>query len=152
MSNSSRLFSVALILGALSTLAFGLANILSASLVLIGLVGFYKLQARQVGRLGLSGLIVIAIGLIGLAGTQIIGWLGLLTERLSFFVTLATGIFVVGCVLLGIASYNSDVFPRHTGTGLSVVAIFLPLIGPWLMAPYLVWVGYLLWSGKQIRI
>ncbi len=49
-----RVYSIALILGALSTLVFGLANIVSAGLVLLGLVGFYNLQARQVGWLGLS--------------------------------------------------------------------------------------------------
>jgi multisubunit Na+/H+ antiporter MnhG subunit len=143
------------------------AYILAATLLILGLVGLYLLQARPAGRLGLVAFLAALTGTLMLAGTDwsaaFFGpWLAeaapdlLVAEPAG---TMATGIiltlvlFALGWFLFGLASLRAGVLPRGSAL-LLIVGAVLALVLAFLELPFEVvllgaaaaWMGYALWS------
>jgi hypothetical protein len=143
------------------------AYILAATLLILGLVGLYVVQAERAGKLGLIALLVALTGTVMLAGADwSAGFFGpwaaeaapalLVSEPAG---TMAVGIiltlvlFALGWFLFGLASLRAGVLPRGSAW-LLVVGAALALALALLELPFeavvlgaaAAWMGYALWS------
>ncbi len=134
--------------------------------VMLVLVGIFAQQMQRAGKLGVAGFVAAFVGtaMILMEGREHIfspdfgagAPLGLWELILANFV------FSIGYILLGISIARAGVLPRGAGVLLAVsgpVVAFSPPIGVpavlivshTVFGVGLAWVGYALWSGKQLR-
>ena len=133
--------------------------------VLGGLVG---LQARQMGcygRLGTAGFLLAFVGTamlcLGQATSAIFpgnGALGWLFDKPGYAFVVGIGLFLVGLVVLGVATLRAGVLPRWCGfalIGVVAVSVFGAILsaGAAFVTVGLIWMamGYALWSEKSRR-
>lgn len=152
---------------------------IGATFALLGLVGWYVRQKAETGILGLIGFILAFIGtsmsLVGAVSAGYIfpsvamanpelfdptGPLFASASAIPFF--FGFGAFMLGYVLLGIATIRAQILPAWGATLVIAGAIFfnLPpqpvgpvptfvtLLGAILYGAGAVWIGLALWSGK----
>ena len=149
-----------------------------AVLALFGLIGLFARQLERAGWLGLVGFIAAFVGTASLlTGAMIeafiIPFMSLQTPDVvdgpppgvaEAFITISI-LFVVGWVLLGIATVRANVLPRSVGMLLAVGAVVLMFgdsvtsgllgydnlwgIGFALFGAALAWLGYALWSDSS---
>ncbi len=153
-------------------------------LMLLGLVGIYARQANRTGWLGLVGFLVFGLAwaityadvfaetfilppLITAAPTYVDSFLGVAAGRtspvdLGFFPTmfaLAGGLYMLGGLLFGIATFRAGILPRWAGGLLAAAAILTPAAA---LLPHqfqrlaavpvgvaLAGLGYALWSERR---
>lgn len=150
--------------------------------VLLGMVGMYLVQAEQVGRLGLAGFLLAFVGNILLATSGNYGYIApvlaarapeLLAEVNAYGPELGLNLlmvvtYILGFILLGVASARAGVLPRWAaillavgipiffvaaGVSLSAGAANIYLIaiaGQVLFGAGLIGTGRQLWSGKRL--
>ena len=164
--------SVEQTLSATYLLAHGLHTV-GGVFALFGLMGLYIRQMDESGWLGLIGFVVAFIG------TALFVGLGMISEFISPLVAaeapglmekggaledpaklvilpISIVIFIVGYILLGIATFRANVFPRWSGLVLVVGAVLffpplpwpIPVVGAVVYGLALLWLGYALWSGR----
>ena len=143
------------------------AYVLAATLLILGLVGLYVLQAEPAGRLGLVGFVVALAGTVMLAGTDwsaaFFGpWVAeaapdlLVTEpagTMTAGIALTLVLFALGWFLFGLASLRAAVLPRGSAL-LLLVGALLALVLAFVELPFeavvlgaaVAWMGYALWS------
>lgn len=134
--------------------------------VLLVLVAVFARQIRHAGRLGVAGFLAAFIGtaMILMEGREHIFSpdFGTGVPLGLWELILASLVFSVGYILLGIAIARAGVLPRGAGILLAVsgpVVAFSPPIGipavlivsHTVFGVGLAWVGYALWNGKQLR-
>jgi hypothetical protein len=143
------------------------AYILAATLLVLGLVGLYVLQAKRAGWLGLIAFLVALTGTVMLAGTDwsaaFFGpWVAeaapdLLAAEpagaMAAGIILTLVLFALGWFLFGLASLQAGVLPRGSalllivGAVLALVLAFLDLpFEAVVMGAAVAWMGYALWS------
>lgn len=153
---------------------------IGATFALLGLVGWHVKQRSQAGITGLIGFILAFIGTtLTLVGGVSAGYIFpvLATEAphafdpqgplfasanaIPFFIGFAT--FMLGYVLLGIATIRARILPRWGAVLVMLGAIlfnlppqpigpfptFVTLLGAILFGAGAVWIGYTLWSSKS---
>ncbi len=138
-------------------------NLLSAVLLLIGLVGLYANQSEAAGLLGLAGFLVAFLGTALVTGLL---WAALfIVPALAvevpafldevegpppgFFLTLIT--FGVGWLLFGIATLLARVYPRIPVILLMIGAVIVVLPLPFtgiVFAIAVAWLGFALFTGR----
>lgn len=152
-------------------LAHGLHTI-GGVLAALGLVGLYARQSEKTGWLGLIGFVLAFIGTTLFAGLGMISEFllppiftnapalvapgGALDPNSLIIFPLTFLPFLVGYILLGIATMRAGVLPRWSGLLLILGAILFALPVPWpvpvvgavLYAAGMGWIGYVLWSEK----
>jgi hypothetical protein len=143
------------------------AYVLASTLLILGLVGLYMLQAEPAGRLGLIAFLVALTGTVMLAGADwsaaFFGpWVAeaapelLVAEpggTMAVGITLTLVLFALGWFLFGLASLRAEVLPRGSAL-LLVVGAVLALVLALLELPFeavvqgaaVAWMGYALWS------
>ena len=151
---------------------------------MFGLTGIYARQSEQTGWFGLAGFLLLSTFLmltaafnfaealiVPLLATEapkfVEGWVGIVsgaaTETnvglLPMVYSAASAMYLLGGVLLGIATFRAKILPRWAGAAL-VVATLAPLVLSLLlprdlvrlaavpMGVALVWLGYALWSER----
>ena len=131
--------------------------------VLGGLLGLHAKQVESYGRLGTVGFLLAFVGAALLcvgqassaifAGDSTLGWL---FDDPGYGFLVGINLFLVGLLVLGIATLRAGALPRWCGLGLIgvvAVSIFGAMVsaGSAFVAVGLVWValGYALWSGKS---
>lgn len=144
------------------------AYVLTATLLILGLVGLYVPQAESARRLGLIAFLVALTGTVMLAGADwsaaFFGpWVAEAAPELLVAEpagTMAVGIiltyvlFALGWFLFGLASLQAGVLPRGSALLLMVGAV-LALVLAFLELPFeavvlgaaAAWMGYALWSS-----
>jgi hypothetical protein len=151
-----------------------------AVLMLFGLIGFYASQIERAGGLGLIGFILTFIGnalivfvlaleafvipviAANAAGQALLDPAGpLFGGLLGLVLLLMAGIFALGTILLGIATFRAGMLPRWAGVLLAVggplLAFWPPLpqmlgtIGGVLVGVSFIWSGYTIWAGSGAR-
>jgi hypothetical protein len=143
------------------------AYVLAATLLILGLVGLYVLQAEPAGRLGLIAFLVALTGTVMLAGADwsaaFFGpWVAEAAPQLLVAEpggTMAAGIaltlvlFALGWFLFGLASLRAAVLPRGSallllvGALLALVLAFVELpLEAVVLGAAAAWMGYALWS------
>jgi uncharacterized membrane protein (DUF485 family) len=146
---------------AVHTLKYGLA-LFAMYALLLALTGLYLRQADAAGKLGLAGYLIAFLGTLLLAGdwwfeSFIVPRLtavapdvmtGAITGSLAIGAAATFGLFAVGWILFGIASFRANVFPRPAAVLLIVGGAVGILAGS---TPYQVplaiavgWIGYAL--------
>jgi hypothetical protein len=151
---------------------------------LIGIIGIYTKQVEETGWLGLIGFVIFSLfwlvsmtfsfneafvlplltndapkfveGILGLFGTNKSGAnLGIFTV----LVPIAGVLYMLGGLLLGIATFRARVFPRLAGALLSFAAV-VTLAAAIIPHPFdrilavpmglaLIWLGYVVWSDTR---
>jgi hypothetical protein len=139
-------------------------NLLSAVLLLIGLVGLYARQSEAAGLLGLAGFLVAFLGTALVTGLL---WSGLfIVPALAvevpaflnelegpppgFFLSFIT--FALGWLLFGIATLRARVFPRAATILLIIGAVIAVLPLPFtgiVLAIAVAWLGFALITGRE---
>lgn len=170
-----------------TTSAWAVITILKTAmcfLFLLGIAGIYARQANQAGWLGLAGFLLFSLswwlqtGFVFtetfvfplLASTQpqfVDGFLGVVAGRASEVnlgvLPLLYGVvgifYMLGGLLLGIATFRAGVLPRGAGALLAVTAALTPTaallphqfqrLAAVPMGIALVWLGYALWSERR---
>ncbi|MBI3287463.1 MAG: hypothetical protein HYZ68_05385 [Chloroflexi bacterium] len=147
---------------------------LSALLLLFGLMGMYARQRERAGTLGLIGFVVAFLGtglyagfmyheayispVLAIEAPALLGEGGPLFAGPTFLAfSLTFIIFLLGYVLFGIATIRAGVLPRWGATLAIVGAVpislvpFFPFVvvtlGGVVFGAGVVWLGYALWSG-----
>ncbi|TLS50834.1 hypothetical protein FE782_17420 [Paenibacillus antri] len=151
---------------------------------LIGILGIYARQANETGWLGLAGFLVFSLFwtattavtfaeafLLPLLATDapkfVEGFMGIFggaasevpLGALSALAPAAAGLYIVGGLLLGIATLRARILPRGAA-GLFIVGAAAPLASALLPHPLdrllavpmgaaLAWLGYALWSERR---
>ena len=130
--------------------------------ILLALVGIFASQVRRSGRLGLAGFLGAFVGtaMMLLEGREHLfsADFGRGTPVGLWELILASFVFSVGYVLLGVATSRSGVLPRSAGVLLAVggpIVAFSPpigilavlIVGHALFGLGLVWTGYALFTG-----
>ena len=130
--------------------------------VLGGLVGLHAKQVESYGRLGPVGFLVAFLGAallcVGQAtsaifpDTSTVGWL---FDKPGYGFLAGINLFLVGLLVMGIATFRAGVLPRWCGLaliGMVVVSIFGAIVsaGGAFVVIGLVWIalGHALWSEK----
>jgi hypothetical protein len=175
-------------LSAVSTGAWATVHYLGFAMCLLnllGITGIYARQAQQAGWLGLAGFLMFGLmwavtaafqfaeGLIlpllaAEAPRFVVGFLGVTSGSpsevslgiLPAVYSLTSVLYLLGGVLLGIATFRAGVLPRWAGGALAVATV-APLALS-LLLPHefirlaavpigiaLVWLGYTLWSERR---
>lgn len=134
--------------------------------VMLVLVGVFARQFEEAGKLGVAGFLTAFVGtaMILMEGREHIfsSDFGAGTPLGLWELALASFVFSVGYVLLGISIFRAGVLPRGAGILLAVsgpVVAFSPPIGiaaalvvsHTVFGVGLAWVGYALWNDKQTR-
>lgn len=123
-----------------------LTVIIGSLLFVIGLPGMYLRQAGRAGTLGLVGFILLFFGILLQGATFstvqviILPFLAQKAPQLAggnslplsaFLLLLASGLmYIIGAILLGIATMRAHVFPRWTGILIIVAGVALLLTLP----------------------
>jgi hypothetical protein len=175
-------------LAAVTTGAWATVHYLGVAMCLlnlVGITGIYARQAQQAGWLGLAGFVLFGLmwvftgsfqfteGLIlpllaAEAPRFVVGFLGITSGSpsevslgiLPAAYSLTSVMYLLGGVLLGIATFRAGVLPRWAGGALAVATV-APL-GLSVLLPHefirlaalpigvaLVWLGYTLWSEPR---
>lgn len=178
------------ILSSVTTTQWAIVHILATAMGFFGLFGLTGIYARQVeesGWLGLAGYILMSLWLVNLshftfievfvlpplvtqAPTVVESFLGIFTKSAGAitFGALPTiydlnGFigYMIGGVLLGIATFRARILPRWAGALLAVGAVLVPFAA--VLPPVheakvtipggvaLVWLGYSLWAERRQR-
>ena len=178
------------ILSSVTTTQWAIVHILATAMGFFGLLGLTGIYARQVeesGWLGLAGYILMSLWLVNLSHftfievfvlpplvtqgpTVVESFLGIFTKSagditfgaLSTIYDLNGFIgYMIGGVLLGIATFRARILPRWAGALLAVGALLVPFAA--VLPPVheakvtipgglaLVWLGYSLWAEKPQR-
>ena len=178
------------ILSSVTTAQWGIVHILATAMGFFGLFGLTGIYARQIeksGWLGLVGYILMSLWLVNLshftfievfvlpplvtqAPTVVESVLGIFTKSageihlgaLSTLYDLNGFIgFMIGGVLLGVATFRARILPRWAGALLAIGALLVPFAAvlpsvheakvtiPGGIA--LVWLGYSLWAERRQR-
>ena len=131
---------------------------------LLTLVGILLYQLQQAGRLGLAGFFTAFVGtaMMLLEGREHLFSpdFGQGTPRGLLELIIASLVFSIGYILLGVAIVRAGVLPRGTGILLAVggpIIAFSPpigvlaveIVGHALFGLGLLWVGYVLLSGRE---
>ncbi len=131
---------------------------------LLALVGILAYQLEQAGRLGLVGFFTAFVGtaMMLMEGREHLFSpdFGVGTPRGLLELIIASFIFSIGYILLGIAIARGGVLPRGAGVLLAIggpITAFSPPIGVWvvdiigsaLVGLGLTWVGYVLSFGRK---
>jgi hypothetical protein len=156
-------------------LAHGLHTI-GAALAALGLVGLYARQSERAGWLGLVGFVLAFVGTTLFTGLGMISEFimpqifaqaptlvapgGPLATNSSLIIPLTFVIFLLGYVLLGIATMRAGVLPRGSGLLLIVAALLFALPWPWpvsvagalVYAAGMAWIGVTLWLGQAPQL
>jgi hypothetical protein len=114
--------------------------IFSDILLVFGLGAVFARQAQQGGILGLAGYVLLVLALLYFVGSEAVG-LGVAAGAISLEQTaqvpayaLSDSIFpwfwTAGLILLGISIYGAQVFPKHAGALLVLLAFVQQLTGP----------------------
>ncbi len=134
--------------------------------VLLVLVGIFTRQIQRAGKLNVAGFLLAFVGtaMILMEGREHIFSpdFGAGVPLGLWELILASFVFSIGYVLLGIAIARAGVLPRGAGVLLAVsgpVVAFSPPIGisavliisHTVFGVGLAWVGHALWNGKQLR-
>jgi hypothetical protein len=152
-------------------------------LIMVGVAGIYARQAREAGWLGLAGCLLLEVMWLLTAGFQfaeafivpllatdapafVEGWVGIPSGAtseanlgaLATIFSVASVFYLIGGMLLGIATFRARVLPRWAGVALAVGTV-APLA--FVLLPHellrvsavpfglaLVWLGYVLWSER----
>ena len=123
-----------------------LMAIIGSLLFVIGLPGMYLRQARRTGTLGLVGFILLFFGILlqeAVFSTVQVIILPFLAQKApqltgadsqpfsAFLLLIVSGLmYIIGAILLGIATMRAHVFPRWTGILIVVSGIALLLTLP----------------------
>lgn len=123
-----------------------LVILIGSLLFVIGLPGMYLRQAGRAGVLGLVGFIMVFFGILLQGATfstlqvTVLPWLAQVAPKLLegnnlpvgvFLLLLVSGLlYIIGAILLGIATMRARVFPRWTGVLLIIAGIGLLLTLP----------------------
>jgi hypothetical protein len=175
------------VLSSVSTDRWAIVHILATVMALLALCGLTGLYARQVNKaswLGLVGYLVYSLfwaltmafqfieafvsptlatespafveGLLAIAGGKTIETdMGSLPEVYA----VTGGLYVLGGLTFGIATFRAGILPRLAASSLSV-AVVLPIVGASVPHPYdrmfavpvgiaLAWLGYALWAERE---
>lgn len=147
------------------------AGLVATVLTILALVGLYARQAERAGALGLIAFLVALAGEVMIAGDDygaaFIGpWLAQTAPEVmdvepsgvlvvGYLLNLL--LLAVGWLLFGLASLRARVLPRGAvvllmvGAVLLIVILMLELPGySIVLAAALAWMGYALWSGKEV--
>ncbi len=151
---------------------------------MIGMAGLYARQSEKAGWLGLAGYALFSLWLAlmlsfsmveafilpGLATESpafVAGFLGMFTGAPSainlgampLLWTLSGGMYILGPLLFGIATFRARILPRGAAALLAVGALLVPIGGmvppeyqPLIMVPMglaLAWLGYALFAERQ---
>lgn len=134
--------------------------------LLLVLVAVFARQMRQAGKLNVAGFLAAFVGtaMILMEGREhtFSPDFGTGAPLGLWELVLASFVFSVGYILLGVSIARAKVLPRGAGILLAVsgpVVAFSPPIGVpaviivshTVFGAGLAWVGYALWSGKQLR-
>ncbi len=134
---------------------------------LLALVGIFAYQLQQAGRLGLAGFFTAFVGtaMMLMEGREHLFSpdFGVGTPRGLLELIVASFVFSIGYILLGIAITRGGVLPRGAGVLLAIggpITAFSPPIGVWvvemvgsaLIGLGLLWVGYVLSLGKEAGV
>ena len=134
---------------------------------LLALVGIFAYQLQQAGRLGLAGFCTAFVGtaMMLMEGREHLFSpdFGVGTPRGLLELIVASFVFSIGYILLGIAITRGGVLPRGAGVLLAIggpITAFSPPIGVWvvevvgsaLVGLGLLWVGYVLSLGKEAGV
>jgi hypothetical protein len=142
-------------------------SVLSAAYlgVVGGLVGFHARQIGSYGRLGTVGFLLAFFGAALLcvgqatsaifAGNSALGWL---FDDPGYGFVVGINLFLVGLLVLGVATLRAGVLPRWCGfalIGVVAISVFGAILsaGAAFVAVGFFWatLGYALWSGKSRR-
>jgi hypothetical protein len=146
--------------------------VLTAHLSLVfALVALYAAQAEQSGLLGALGMILSVVGtiivcgvvLVEVAGASGVNVAGVLEAGVSGATSFVGGLaFLIGLIVLGIATMRAGVFPRWGGLLLIVgdvvfgagsfagaAASIVSVVGAAITCAGFVWLGLRLWSTRQ---
>jgi hypothetical protein len=146
--------------------------VLTAHLSLVfALVALYAAQAEQSGLLGALGMILSVVGttivcgvvLVEVAGASGVNVAGVLEAGVSGATSFVGGLaFLIGLIVLGIATMRAGVFPRWGGLLLIVgdvvfgagsfagaAASIVSVVGAAITCAGFVWLGLRLWSAGQ---
>jgi hypothetical protein len=178
------------ILSSVTTAQWGIVHILATAMGFFGLFGLTGIYARQIeksGWLGLVGYVLMSLWLVNLshftfieafvlpplvaqAPTVVESVLGIFTKSageihlgaLSTIYDLNGFIgYMIGGVLLGIATFRARILPRWAGVLLAIGALLVPFAA--VLPPVheakvtipgglaLVWLGYSLWAERRQR-
>jgi hypothetical protein len=155
-------------------------------LVMFGIAGIYARQAKEVGWLGLAGFLMLQVMwtltaafqfaealILPLLATEapgfVEGFVGISSGAtgdanlgaLPTVFSIASVLYLLGGVLLGVATYRAGILPRWAGVALAVGTVaplafaFLPhefirvAAVPFGLA--LAWLGYALWSERPAK-
>ena len=131
---------------------------------LLALFGILLYQLQQAGRLGLVGFFMAFVGtaMMLLEGRERLFSpdFGVGTPRGLLELIIASLVFSLGCILLGVAIVRAGVLPRGAGILLAVggpIVAFSPpigvltveIVGHALFGLGLLWVGYVISSGRE---
>ena len=145
-----------------SVFAFdGVLGLLLAVLVQLGLVGLYARQAGSAGTLGLVGFVLAFIGVQLSMGSSFVDAFAkpvvwpwedpeYFERTIAALAIFAPG-FVLGWVLLGVATLRARVYPRASAVLLiaGTLILLLPLpLGGVIFAAAVAWMGYVLFTGR----
>jgi len=156
-----------------------LVTIIGSLLFVIGLPGMYLRQAGRAGVLGFVGFILVFFGFLLQGATfstlqvTVLPWVAQVAPKLLegnlpagvFLLLIVSGLmYIIGAILLGIATMRARVFPRWAGVLLIIAGICLLLTLP-PVPPILdaiiesvsfiafsvasIWCGYLLMTREQ---
>lgn len=148
------------------TLKYGLA-LLAMYTLLLALTGLYLKQADRAGRLGLAGYLVAFLGTLLVAGDW---WFesfiapriaatapdvmtGAITGSMLVGAGATFGLFAIGWIAFGVATFRANVYPRPAAVLLIIGGVVGILAGS---APYQVplavavgWIGYALTRSER---
>ena len=151
---------------AVHTLKYGLALVAMYTL-LLALTGLYLKQADRAGRLGLTGYLVAFLGTLLVAGDW---WFesfivpriaatapdvmtGAITGSMAVGAGATFGLFAVGWIVFGVATFRAKVYPRPAAVLLIIGGVVGILAGS---APYQIplaiavgWIGYALTRSER---
>jgi hypothetical protein len=151
---------------AVHTVKYGLALVAMYTL-LLALTGLYLKQADRAGRLGLTGYLVAFLGTLLVAGDW---WFesfivpriaatapdvmtGAITGSMAVGAGATFGLFAVGWIVFGVATFRAKVYPRPAAVLLIIGGVVGILAGS---APYQIplaiavgWIGYALTRSER---
>ena len=175
------------ILSSVTTGRWAIVHYFSVAMCLLGLLGMAGLYARQVeetGWLGLAGYLLLSLfyaltlafvfaealilPLVATNAPQFIeGWLGIVggpaggmkLAAIAAVYQAAGGMYVLGGVLFGIATFRAGILSRWAAGLLGVGAVLAPVLGLLIpehqrlaavpMGIALAWLGYAIWSERR---
>lgn len=140
----------------------GVLALLLVVLVQLGLVGLYARQAGSAGTLGLVGFVLAFIGVQLSMGSSFVDAFAkpvvwpwedpeYFERTIAALAIFAPG-FVLGWVLLGVATLRARVYPRASAMLLiaGTLILLLPLpLGGVIFAAAVAWMGYVLFTGRS---